>query len=70
MSTSFTSESHAAHRSDPSHFRLFSLDGALHLFLAVDTEAEVDALEAAIPLLEPSSTVAVAEASESCSDAL
>ena len=37
---------------------------ALHLFPAVDTEAEVDALETVIPLLESSSTVTVAEASK------
>ena len=39
-------------------------NAAFRLFPAVDTEAEVDALEAAIPLLEPCSTVTVAEASK------
>ena len=38
-------------------FFCIGFDGALRFFQAVDTEAEVDALEAAIPLLEPSSTV-------------
>ena len=59
-------KSHIAHHTPSfvtrltlSFFRI-DFDGALRLFPAVDTEAEVDALEAAIPLLEPNSTVAVA----------
>ena len=52
-------------------FRI-GFDGALRFFPAVNTAAEVDTLEVTIPLLKPSSTVAVAEASlhNSCSDTL
>ena len=58
MSTSFTNEitcctSSFVTRLTFGFFRI-AFVGALCLFPAVDTEAEVDTLEAAIPLLEPS----------------
>ena len=60
MSMSFKSEITLLHITRLT-FGCIGFDGALRLFPAVDTEAEVDTMEAAIPLLEQSSTVAVAE---------